>query len=125
MRPQDLPVAIVALLGIVAVVPAWTHFTMENQALAGSDAFLAALVLPAAVLMFTASWVKPQMAETVMGLFVLVGVMVMAPWIWEAAGLAASYMTDQPLAKTALQAALPLVVLAFVATMGMRRFARQ
>jgi hypothetical protein len=120
MRPRDLPIAIVAFLGLVVVVPMVTSF-VGSAGLETQDAFLAGLALPGVVLLYTASWVKPDLAGPVLGALVLASFMVMAPWLWRASGLAAGALADGSLAELAFRLALPLVILAALATAGYRR----
>jgi hypothetical protein len=121
MRADQLPAALLAVVAFAAMAPAWTHYLGEFSAASPEGALMAAMVLPAAAALLITSWVKPELSGQVLGLFVVVGVMVTAPWWWRASGLAASVLAANPLAQTLVQAAVPVLVLAAVASIGFRR----
>jgi len=57
MTPERLPLAIVAFLGLVAIVPAWMHFVGTYTAgMPTESAWIARFSLPAVVLLFAGSW---------------------------------------------------------------------
>jgi len=57
MNAQQLPIAIIAFIGIVALVPAWLHFTGEyTGSMPAATAWIARFSLPAVALLFVGSW---------------------------------------------------------------------
>lgn len=119
MRPHRLPVALVAFIAIVVVLPIW--LAVDLSVLSSTNAFIAALILPAMVLLFASSWIKPEMAWPITGVFVLVGIMALGPTFDEFTRLAAEAAGVSGLAAVAIQLAVPLIILAFIATMAGRR----
>lgn len=60
MNPLELPLALFAFFGLVAVTPAWFYFVDAYGAGLPAEAYyLAQLVYPATVLLFIAGWVEP------------------------------------------------------------------
>jgi hypothetical protein len=60
MNPVRFWLAIITLLGFVAVIPAWLHFAgPAADPLPGETEFLVATFLPLALLLTLASWVQP------------------------------------------------------------------
>lgn len=65
MNPYRLPMALIAFIGIVAVVPAWMWFVAEYSAqLPTETAWLAAFSLPAIVMLFLVSWLGGDLRAT-------------------------------------------------------------
>ena len=61
MNPYLFPLALLAFLAFVAVVPAWMWFLNDfshAEYLTSEERFIAALVLPATVAVFLASWIR-------------------------------------------------------------------
>lgn len=57
MTPERLPIAILAFVGVVAIVPAWIHFVGVYTAdMPAESAWLARFSLPAMALLFAGSW---------------------------------------------------------------------
>lgn len=57
MTPEQIPIALLTLIGFAAVVPAWFYFTGEYTAqLPATSQFLVQLTLPAVATLFAASW---------------------------------------------------------------------
>ncbi|MFW5949418.1 MAG: hypothetical protein ACOCSD_07470 [Halolamina sp.] len=57
MTPERLPLAIVAFLGLVAIVPAWVHFVgVYAPDMPAESAWIARFSLPAVALLFAGSW---------------------------------------------------------------------
>jgi len=57
MTPERLPIAIVAFIGLVAIVPAWLHFVGVYTAdMPAESAWIARFSLPAVALLFAGSW---------------------------------------------------------------------
>lgn len=57
MTPEQLPIALLALIGFAAVVPAWIWFTGEyTTQLPATASFLVQLTLPAVGALFAVSW---------------------------------------------------------------------
>lgn len=124
MRSHQLPVALLAFLGLVAIVPAWVYFTNDYVTLRPEGTILASLVLPSTILLFLTSWIKPELTKPVLGLFVLIGIMVLAPWFFQFIDMVSGQLTDDPLAQLLIQLVVPLVILAFVAKLGFQRVRR-
>ena len=60
MNALNLPFALFAFFGFVAVVPPWMYFVGEyGDGLPAEARFLAQLVLPATVALFIVSWINP------------------------------------------------------------------
>lgn len=124
MDSRKLPIAFVVFLAFVAVVPVWTYFTGEYSNLRPEDSWLASLVLPAAVFLFITSWVKPELSGIVLGAFVIGGLMLLAPWWFRFIDMVSGALVDDPLAQLGLQIAIPLLIVAFVLSIGVRRLRR-
>lgn len=57
MTPERLPIALLAFVGLVAVIPAWMWFVGEYSAtLPAETAWLVRFSLPAVSLLFAGSW---------------------------------------------------------------------
>jgi len=57
MTPERLPLAIIAFLGLVAIVPAWMYFVGAYTAeMPAESAWIARFSLPAVALLFAGSW---------------------------------------------------------------------
>lgn len=125
MRSHELPIALLGFAAIVAVLPAWLHFSGSFDAPVGGHGFLAALVLPATILLYTVSWVHPAGSRLVLGGFTILACLVLAPTFWEMSGLAAGAATSNPLAETFVRLALPVVVLAALVSAGWIRGVRR
>jgi len=121
VRVDDLPIALLAFLAFVVMSPIWVRYLQEFSAPRPEDAFLAAMVLPAAAALFVASWVSTEIARLVLGLFMLAGVMVLAPWLFSFIELLGTELTGQPLAGFILALAVPVIVLSFLVQIGKRR----
>lgn len=120
MRAEDLPLAVLALLTLVTLIPAWMH-VLGSAGLTGQQAWLAGLLLPATCTLFITSWVRPSLVNPVLGGFVLAGVMVLAPQLWSLTGMAADRLADGSLAKLAVQVALPVLLVTYAAGLGWSR----
>lgn len=60
MNPWKFPLALIAFMGFVAVLPPWMYFLDQYSGrLQTEEQFLIGLVLPFLVLLFIASWVQP------------------------------------------------------------------
>lgn len=121
MRTDELVMAILAFAGVVAVVPAWSHYVLGFTGARNGAFFLASLVMPAMLAMFITSWVKPELSGLVLGGSLLVGVMVMAPHWVSMIELGVSGLTEHPLARLFLRLAVPLLILSYVISLGRRR----
>jgi hypothetical protein len=61
MNAYKFPFALIAFFGLVGVVPVWVHYLdVFGPQLTTESQFLAALSLPAVVLLFLASWLQPR-----------------------------------------------------------------
>lgn len=61
MNPLEVPLALFAFFGFVAVVPVWMWFVSNySSSLPPEATFLAQLTLPATVMLFLASWFQPE-----------------------------------------------------------------
>lgn len=57
VTPERLPLAIVAFIGFVAIVPVWMHFVSVFTAdMPTESAWIARFSLPAVALLFAGSW---------------------------------------------------------------------
>lgn len=57
MNPEQLPIAILAFIGLVAIIPAWIHFIGAFTGdMPPESAWLARFSLPAVALLFAGSW---------------------------------------------------------------------
>jgi hypothetical protein len=121
VRTDELPVALLAFIAFVVVAPIWTRYRSGFPAARPEDQVLAAAVLPAVVILFLTSWVKPELSRLALGGFMLFGVMVLAPWIFRFIDMLSGALVDDPLAQLALQLAVPLLVLSFLVSLGRRR----
>lgn len=124
MDADDLAPALLAFVAIVVVAPVWVHYVEGFSAARPEGAFLAGLTLPAAAALYVTSWVKPELASLVLGAFLLVATMLLAPWLWQFTDMAAGALGGQPMARTLVRLAVPVVLLAFLATFGVRRLVR-
>lgn len=60
MNPLELPLALFALFGIVAVTPVWLWFVAEYGAQLPAEArYIAQMAFPMLLLLFVAGWVQP------------------------------------------------------------------
>lgn len=60
-RVMQLPFAILALLGFIAILPPWQHFlSTYGPGLTTEAEFIAGLILPMMLALFVASWVQPR-----------------------------------------------------------------
>jgi hypothetical protein len=61
MRALQLPAALLALVGMIAALPAMAHFTTAGpaEALGPVSQVLAALAVPVIALLLVSSWVQP------------------------------------------------------------------
>jgi len=119
MRHEDLPVALLAFLALVAVVPLWTHWTGAFEPRVPQHGAMAGMLLPVLILLFVFSWVSPHLTGPVLGGAMLLFVMMLAPWFWNALDLAANVLADgNPLAELLLTLALPVLVLVALAKLG-------
>lgn len=60
MNAFEIPLALIAFLGIVMVIPVWMWFKSTYQPdLPMETAFIAGMVLPATVALFIAGWLSP------------------------------------------------------------------
>lgn len=58
--PYATPLAFFALIGFVALIPAWMWFLQDRSAALPLEAqFLAGIALPALAILFLASWLQP------------------------------------------------------------------
>lgn len=119
MRAEDLPLAVLALLTLVVAVPPWMEAWQASE-LTQQTAWMLGLALPTLAVLFVVSWVKPSLVPTVMGAFVLSGVLVLAPQLWKLTGMAAGRLSGG-LAQLAIQVALPVLVVTYMAGLGWRR----
>lgn len=120
MRPEDLPLAVLALIAMVVLVPAWLQ-QMESTNLRPQAAWIMRLGMPSLAILFIASWVRPSIVQPVLGVLVLAGVVALAPQFWTLTGMAAGAVAPGSLSRLAIQLALPAVILAFAASLGWRR----
>lgn len=61
MNPFDFPFALIGFLGFVMLMPAWIWFTTQHPSVSDLQIeaqFLVALVLPATLALFLASWLQ-------------------------------------------------------------------
>jgi len=121
MKTDELPIAILAFVAFVAVIPAWTFYLDLFSAQQPQDAFLAGLVIPAAAALFLTSWIKPEFSALVLGGFMLIGIILMYPWWFEMTDMISAALVDNPMAQFLLQLAIPVLVLSFLVTLGRRR----
>lgn len=121
MRSDELPLAILGFIAIVAVVPAWLHFSGSFSAGEPGHGLLASLVLPAVVALFIVGWISPALTRPLMGGILALGALVLAPTWWEMADMAAGAATPNPLAQTLLRLALPVIMLAGAVSIGYAR----
>lgn len=124
MRSEDFPIAILALLSIVTLVPAWLY-ALDASSLSGQTAWVAGLVLPAMVTLYLVSWVRPSLVGPVLGAWVLAGSLAIAPQLWTLAGLASDSLPGDSVAGLAVQVALPVLIVAYVAGLGWARARRR
>lgn len=118
MRTDELPLALLGFLAIVAVVPAWVHYSGSFDPASGGHGLLASLMLPAVVLLFAVSWISPGMTRQVLGGYLVVAVLVLAPIWWHMSGLAAEAAASNPLAQVFIRLSLPVLVLAGAVSIG-------
>jgi hypothetical protein len=121
MDPDDLPAAILAFLALVAILPAWVHYAGAFSPPEPEQAILGTLVIPAAAALLLTGWVRPELAGAVTGVFVLVGVIVVAPWLDALTGLAGGALAGHPLAELLVRATVAVLVVFFVLSLGRRR----
>lgn len=122
MRSYMLPIAIVTFLGFVAIAPAWVYFTGDYQSLPTEDYMFMNMVLPAIIFMYIASWIKPEFARPVLGLFMLLAFIVLIPWLYQFVGMGATELGANPIAATGLGLAIPAILLSYIIMLGYRRF---
>lgn len=121
MRPKNFLIALLAALTVTAVVPAWIYW-VGTVDLPIQSQWLAELLLPALGLILIASWTRPELARPIVGVFVMAGVLAMAPQIWAIGGLASNRLAgDWGMARLVVQLMVPLLTLAFVVSLGWRR----
>lgn len=118
MIPHRLPIAIVALLGLIAVLPVWTAIDLSEFTL--TTTFMAGMVLPAVVILYVSSWVRPSLAAPILGLFILIGIVALLPTIFGFVQVATN-MTDG-LVQLTFQLALPILLVVFILTLAQGRF---
>jgi hypothetical protein len=119
MRPRDLALALAAFASLVAFTPLWVTF-LTDTGMGAQAAWVASLTLPAMMAMFVTSWVKPEMTTPVLGVFVLAGVLAVAPELWDLAALGAGEAPAGGLSEGLFQLAVPIIVVAFVLSLGWR-----
>ena len=57
MLPERLPLAVLAFVGLVAIVPAWMHFVgVYAPEMPAESAWIARFSFPAVALLFAGSW---------------------------------------------------------------------
>jgi hypothetical protein len=120
-RTDDLPVALLGFIAIVVVAPIWLQYRSGFTAATPSGAFLASMILPAVVALYVSSWVSPELAGVVLGGFLVAGIVLLVPWLYEFADMLTGALVEDPLARTLVQLALPVVILTFLYQLGRRR----
>jgi hypothetical protein len=125
VRTDELPLGLLGFIAFVALAPIWTRYLGQFAAARPEDQFLAALVLPAAAILFVTSWVKPELSGLALGGFMIVSVVLMAPWLFKFIDMLSGQMVDSPLAQTVLELAVPLLVVSFLISLGRRRLRGQ
>ncbi len=118
MIPHRILIAIVAFLGLIAVIPMWMTADLGDLSL--TNQFLAGIILPAIILLYISSWVKPSLAAPIMGVFVLVGLAAIAPTLFGFVQIGVNE-TDG-FVQYGLRLALPVLFFVFVVTMARGRF---
>lgn len=119
MRPRDLALAIAGFAALVGFTPLWVSF-ITDTGMPAQSAWVASLTLPAMVALFVTSWVKPEMSTPVLGVFVLAGVLAIAPQLWDLSDMAAGEAPAGGLAEGLFGLAIPLMIVAFVLALGWR-----
>jgi len=125
VKTDELPVALLGFMAFVVMAPIWTTYLGNFNAPRPEDGFLAALVLPAVAMLFITSWIKPEFSKLILGGFMIVGVVLLAPWWFRFIDMLSGVLTDDPLAQTVLQLAVPLLILSFLVQLGRRRLVQQ
>ena len=121
VRTDDLPVALLAFLAFVVMSPIWVRYAQAFTAARPEDAFLSALLLPAAAALFLASWISTELARMVLGGLMIMSIMVMAPWWIRFVDMIGTVLVDDPLSSFILSLSVPLLILAFLVKLGRRR----
>jgi len=63
MNPQKLPFALLAFIGLVAVVPVWLHFAGSyTPSMPPATTWIARFSLPATAMLFVAGWMGGDVA---------------------------------------------------------------
>lgn len=121
MRADRVPFAIVAFLGFIALLPVWVWFMNESFVLPNKDSFLATLILPAALLLFITSWIKPDLANTTMIALMVLILIVLFPWLLYSTELGTTVLTEYDVASYIIQLIVVTIFLMVVISFGMRR----
>jgi len=63
MNAEQLPIALIAFMAFVALMPAWMHFSGEYTAsMPAAASWIARFTMPAAALLFVGSWLGGDIA---------------------------------------------------------------
>ena len=118
MIPHRLIIALLPFVALAALIPMWS--VVDPSDLAMTPRFMAGMVLPAVLLIYGASWVRPSLTAPIMGVFLLIGLAVLAPTFWGFITIV-SNETDGFVQLTA-QLVVPVIVFAAVATLARGEF---
>ena len=119
MIPHRLLVAVLAFIGLIVLAPMFTAVDFTGLSL--ENAFLAGLVIPGIILLFITSWTRPSLAAPILGVFVLVGFVVIAPTIFNFVQIGANEFDG--FGGFAIQLAIPIIIIVYIVTMASERFA--